>query len=721
MKCSKCNSEIKDGAKFCTSCGAAVETRKNAAVCPSCSAEVRLDAKFCTTCGKPMAPANDSAKEFEVVKQRIFWNIQQGEIARKINESEFINYDSALGIIINDGTTAYVRCDGKQIAEIHGGSYDFIDPAKLKEILETRVGGVAGELRGGFRFLSNLVLGRRVKDRIENPALAPERQPSFEALVSSMQRGSLMALSLKLDKDFEMVFGAPYEDSGIEPMTIRTKHLDVQVGLRAFFSISDFQVFSTHYLSDRNSVSSLYLAGLLTPLVRAAIQEVMQDYEPDGTVLSAEMVEKIKSRIVAAARDTMHGVTLENIAEITLANEDLERLRTLSRELYLSEKELDYYIRSNEFKNRLSAQTGDQAVYEAQSEHDLRIRLDAINKDNLLHEEEMLKFVELLKLDQQIRQAHNNEHLEDLYAEIEKRGILRKEDIDVIKSNVEQNGYQRGLALALMQQRGQAEVESLELDRVRQARLGKAGIDVDEQRLRDQYSDQARRQSAQTDLEIKAAERRSKLETMGELNRMRQEREDAEHRRSEESLDKTRQHDLQKEKLRLEELDLKYSKAKDMTPQQLMAIAANENLDPVAAAKFAESFSASMSVEMQTKFMEEFKTLFQARNDDKDREVERMERMKREEADRMERILQGVMQNNSAMTGHLVQHKDQQQGEYRERLETQERRMDQGQDRAMDYITRQPAPKGATKKCAACSAVIAVDEKFCSSCGEPCQ
>jgi hypothetical protein len=494
------------------------------------------------------------------------------------------------------------------------------------------------------------------------------------------------------------------------------------MGVRAFFRISDFSAFSEYYLSDRSSVSTLYLTGKFTPLIKAAIQEVMHDVAPEGTSLSGELIEKIKSRIVSAAGETMYGITLEKIVEITFANEDLERLRTLSRELYLSEKELDYYIRSNEFKNRLAAQVGDQTVYEAQSALELEKRLDAVNKDGLLHKDELQKFVELLKLDQEIRQVNNNERLEDVYAEAVKNGILRKEDIDVIKSNVEQNGYQRGLAMALMQQRGQAEVEALELDRVRQARLGKASIDVDEQRLRDQYTDEAKRRKHKTD-----------LEEMRDLQNLRQEREDAErrreeekenaaHRREQESRDKERQHELNKEKLRLEELDLKYSKSKDLSPQQLMAIAANENLDPVSAAKFAESFSVGMNNEQQAKFMEEFKMLNQARIDDKEREVERMAQMNKDVADRMERMFQQAMQNAATMTGNLVQHKDQQQSEYRERLETQERRVDQNQDKAMNYITRQAPPKVvATKKCnnSACGVVIGADENYCPTCGHP--
>lgn len=114
-------------------------------------------AKFCTTCGAPAAAAPESAPapeaqaaeggELAAVKQKIFWNIQKGEVACRVNESEFVSYDSAQGLIVNDGTTAYIKANGKVLAEIHGGIYDFVDPDELERILESRRGGAAARLR----------------------------------------------------------------------------------------------------------------------------------------------------------------------------------------------------------------------------------------------------------------------------------------------------------------------------------------------------------------------------------------------------------------------------------------------------------------------------------------------------------------------------------------------------------------------------------------------
>ena len=119
MKCQNCNSELLEDAKFCTTCGTPVAAAPAGPVCPKCNAPMLPDARFCTTCGAAVEPAAAQASqapdgqaagggELATVKQKIFWNIQKGEVACRVNESEFIRYDSAQGLIVNDGTTAYI-------------------------------------------------------------------------------------------------------------------------------------------------------------------------------------------------------------------------------------------------------------------------------------------------------------------------------------------------------------------------------------------------------------------------------------------------------------------------------------------------------------------------------------------------------------------------------------------------------------------------------------
>ena len=46
MKCSKCQSENREGVKFCEDCGAKMEVK-----CPSCGAFIAMGKRFCGECG----------------------------------------------------------------------------------------------------------------------------------------------------------------------------------------------------------------------------------------------------------------------------------------------------------------------------------------------------------------------------------------------------------------------------------------------------------------------------------------------------------------------------------------------------------------------------------------------------------------------------------------------------------------------------------------------
>ena len=135
MNCSKCNSELKEGAKFCGKCG----TPQVALPVDSTQAAVT----------QTSAPSNNPGQQnggISKVKDKIFWNIQPGELARRFNESQLADKDNiASGIIINDGTSAFIKAGGEFIAEIHGGAYDFVPADKIKQATQGRIGGVAKE------------------------------------------------------------------------------------------------------------------------------------------------------------------------------------------------------------------------------------------------------------------------------------------------------------------------------------------------------------------------------------------------------------------------------------------------------------------------------------------------------------------------------------------------------------------------------------------------
>ena len=62
-RCSKCGTEVPNGAKFCPNCGAVVEQKPAHSICPQCAQEIDPKAAFCPNCGFKMGQHVSLSKE----------------------------------------------------------------------------------------------------------------------------------------------------------------------------------------------------------------------------------------------------------------------------------------------------------------------------------------------------------------------------------------------------------------------------------------------------------------------------------------------------------------------------------------------------------------------------------------------------------------------------------------------------------------------------------
>jgi gas vesicle protein len=163
----------------------------------------------------------------------------------------------------------------------------------------------------------------------------------------------------------------------------------------------------------------------------------------------------------------------------------------------------------------------------------------------------------------------------------------------------------------------------------------------------------------------------------------------------------------------------KLEKSKDLTPEQLMAIAANENLSPEASKAFAESFSAKFNSDATKDFMEKFNQLNENRIND-------LKKGSDDQREFMERMMNKVLDTQSTMTGHLVNSQKDIKDEYHDRLNRTEERMDNTQDKALNYTTKDNAiTRGilnsdlqiAKKECLNCKFLNDLDVNICIECG----
>lgn len=560
MICSKCGNEVAEGKKFCGHCGNPMTvTETKGLVCSKCGAPITPGKKFCGKCGSPVSADSQAAakaasgqneNDLTVSSGFIHWNILPGQIALKIDEADIAHYNNVQGFVVQDGLKAVFFADGVLAGELGAGKYPF------KDLGVTEVQGVK-------RFFLRIAAFFSEKAR------------------AALQSATTLSIILMREGEFPLIF--------VEK-DIPTKALRSDVALHVTAKISNIIQFYKNQLLDQKFVSVEKLSSSLETAVRTLLEEKLSTVEAEEIPSNSKLREELLSQLKTSVSDIYPYISLERIIRLTATNTELDELRRMREELYISEKELVELCKRNDFLNRLNDEKNQQLLHDAQTQTDFTAAMNKIDEQNELTADEKAKFADMLYWQRKLREAQNADEGNAALNKLEQNGLLREEEISTLKADIEQRKNLKNLTdgqalamltlqnnIALDQQKLQWEIETGNR-RVQNA--------LDRERMQAAYDDERRRAEIALDRE----EQESQLELLKQAQAIRQEREDAEHKRKMEEEAAARSHEItltQMEQKHQEEMRRMFQ---NMSAEQIMA--ANPDITPEVAAAFAEKFKS---------------------------------------------------------------------------------------------------------------------------------
>lgn len=711
-----------DSCKFCTNCGTKLQvTSPNIT-----NATYDTDNKDCASEKKYILEEHHlETNENNHIAQ---WNIGKSEIARRISEIDFVNIGTISSILIQPGVTAVIYIDGKEILQLNSGIYRFAPDTVVNRTIETaspslqttEKKGITGWLKAKLKSLVKLFLGRKSNGQED----IKEREHTLPEIVSKINENSLIAVYLKRDINFPALFGTQETQDGnkiFEPMHIRTKLFDAKVGVHMFLRIADFQSFIRGYLSSRRSVTISDIQDDLSVYVRNVLQEELKNEEINDFGISENAKSRICARLQEVARYAP-GIELVRVAEISCTNEAINRFRSLAQELYCNEQELDFLHRTNEFKNRLARENNAAAIAKAQNEAELDSALREVNRDKLLNEDEFEAFKDALKINKINREVN-----------LAMTAIKTKE-------NVKQAEISAKTSIILTELENQARISDLiyakEL-RELQYQKEKRRAELNIRREEDSYQDEREKhrldmQRHQVDMAMEIRERMARQEHENKDRNYAREQDalDKQHAREEDSLSRShlrnmemmaQNREIQKDSYIHEEnmanIKKGYSEGQMMAEQLA-------SLDAGAQIEFAKSLNSKKEEEIakaKQQMLDEYMKLIA--ND----------------RDKMYDFARDAMKMNVAAAGAQISNAETLRDKYKEDADRyredayyQQSRIDQNQDKALDYTTRVTTAHvqnenrtnpGSEKKerniiyCPYCNSENDPENKVCGECG----
>ena len=440
--------------------------------CPKCGYPVLPKFTKCPHCGESLIKEDNNTNlhdtnDFSIVNGRAIWNVQKGEIAHLIKETELINTDGLKGVIVQEGCSAIVFMNGIITSIMQAGIYSFptkeptpairpVVPSEPKAGDKTNdfTGFANGESAIG-RGIRNFLFGKK-KD--EKPEQHEKRVDRTKEKINKLPDLKTCRIYIVSNRLFNLFFDLQVDEEGnydFAPFVIATKTVDAKIALSLQMQVTNMNEFVGNYLTDQQSVSTVLFQQQLRTYVKNTLTQLLRnlDYQQDG--LPEPIVNNLKNRIKSACNEQLYGIEVTKVLDITDESEDFNRFRFAERDLFVNEKELDYLTRSNEFRNRLEQEKNKQEANQAANAESLRQTLQSINKDKLLSEDEMEQFVMMMDSQKRLREAKTKQEEYEALSDMKKSRLVKEEDIAALENVLAQNKVSRDSIVDLM--RAQAE------------------------------------------------------------------------------------------------------------------------------------------------------------------------------------------------------------------------------------------------------------------------
>lgn len=405
--------------------------------------------------------AMEAVEGIDVVRGRAIWNIQAGEVARRISERELEEIEKLKGIILQEGCSAIIFANGELVATLSSGAYLFFksveeEQAAIRSAVEQaekeldkqerrarearrrsdptfRELGIVGEVVRAAAWVGRLIFGEKKGEQKEKQK---KRKIDYARILARLTQAPVLSVYVVSNRYITMTFGGELNSEGgmdFRPYTIPVGIHDVEIGVSLQMQVTDIHALTTNYLADNNSLTTIRLHQLLNGTVETLLRQALRNNDYQQTGLPLDVINNLKAQIRQAINAQLFGIECTQVLNITDKNEDFERFRSVERELYNTERELDYMHRTGEFRNRMENEENAQNIQSARNEEELRYALQQINKDQILHDDEFDSFIKLVYSQRRIREAKTDEEEFEALEDLRRNHLVKENEMEALE------------------------------------------------------------------------------------------------------------------------------------------------------------------------------------------------------------------------------------------------------------------------------------------------